>query len=159
MVSDVQAVTLARQRSCLYTLHLLPCSTYLQRMGTGRATQAPNPQQYRGDLAGGRGIFLPLSVLTRLPTIVPQSCLSRNHIGTADSDTGAKAKGAKGPVLRDLPGLCADNQKRTGVARIEESAGPEPQGVGSTNSSTYGDIFPPRVFLAQCNAPRLGSIP
>jgi hypothetical protein len=24
--------------------------------------------------------------------------------------------------------------------------------------STYGDIFPPRVFLAQCNAPRLGSI-
>ena len=24
--------------------------------------------------------------------------------------------------------------------------------------STYGDIFPPRAFLAQCNAPRLGSI-
>ena len=24
--------------------------------------------------------------------------------------------------------------------------------------STYCDIFPPRVFLAQCNAPRLGSI-
>ncbi len=24
--------------------------------------------------------------------------------------------------------------------------------------STYGDIFPPRVFLAQFNAPRLGSI-
>ena len=25
-------------------------------------------------------------------------------------------------------------------------------------SSTYGDIFPPRVFLAQSHAPRLGSI-
>ena len=24
--------------------------------------------------------------------------------------------------------------------------------------STYGDIFPPKVFLAQSNAPRLGSI-
>jgi hypothetical protein len=101
-------------------------------MGTGRATQTPNPQQYRGDLAGGRGIFLPLSVLKRLPTRVPQSCLSRNHMRTAGSDTGAKAKGAKRPVLRDLPGLCADTPKRTRVtvALIEESAGPERQGVG-----------------------------
>ena len=82
------------------------------------------------DLAGGKGIFLPLCVLKRLPTRVPQSCLSRNHMGTAGSDTGAKAKGAKRPFLRDLPGLCADTPKRTGVARIEESAGPEPQGVG-----------------------------
>ena len=32
-------------------------------------------------------------------------------------------------VLRDLPGLCADTLKRTGVASIEESAGPEAQGV------------------------------
>jgi hypothetical protein len=70
------------------------------------------------------------SVLKRLPTRVSQSCLSRNHIGTASSDTGAKAKGEKLSLLRDLPGLCADTLKRTGVARIEESAGPEPQGVG-----------------------------
>jgi hypothetical protein len=86
-------------------------------MGTGSATQAPNPQQYRGDLAGGRGIFLPLCVLTMLPTRVPQSCISRNHMGTAGSDT--KAKGTERPLLRDLPGLCADTPKRTGVARIE----------------------------------------
>ncbi len=51
-------------------------------------------------------------------------------MGTAGSDTGAKAKGAKRPVLRDLQGLCADTPKCTGVASIEESAGPEPQGVG-----------------------------
>ncbi len=51
-------------------------------------------------------------------------------MGTADSNTGAKAKGAKRPVLRDLPGLCVETPKRTGVARIEESAGLEPQGVG-----------------------------
>jgi hypothetical protein len=50
-------------------------------MGTGRATQAPKPQQYRGDLAGGRDFFLPLSVLKMLPTRDPQSCLSRNHMG------------------------------------------------------------------------------
>ena len=99
-------------------------------MGTGGATQAPDTQQYRGDLAGGGGVFLPLSMLKRLSTRVPQSCLSRNYMGSAGSDTGAKAKGAKRPVFRDLPGLCANAPKRTGVARTEESAGPEPQGVG-----------------------------
>ena len=65
----------------------------------------------------------------------------------AGSDTGAKAKGAKRPVFRDLPGLrlCADTPKRTGVARIEESAGPEPQGVGRV------DLW--RHLLRKCSWP------
>jgi hypothetical protein len=65
-------------------------------MGTGRATQAPKPQQYHGDLAGKRGIFLPLFVLKRLPTKDPQSgCLSTNHMGTAGSDTGTAGSDTK----------------------------------------------------------------
>ena len=99
MVSDVQTVSKAGQRSCLHTLHLLPCPTYLSRMGTGGATQAPDTQQYCGHLAGGGGIFLPLFMLKRLPKGFPQSGLSRNYMGPASSYAGAEAKGARRPVF------------------------------------------------------------
>ena len=98
--SGVQTVSKAGQRSCLHTLHLLPCPTYLSRMmGTGGATKAPDTQQYCGHLAGGGGIFLPLFMLKRLPTRFPQSGLSRNYMGPASSDAGAEAKGARQPVF------------------------------------------------------------
>ena len=46
-------------------------------------------------------------------------------MGKAGLDAGAKAKGARQPVFRDLPGLCADTPKHTGVA--------EPQGPGAVD--------------------------
>jgi hypothetical protein len=59
---------------------------------------------------GGMGIFLPLSVLTRLPTRVPQSCLSRNHMDSnlsADTDFGRTARAgrarAQSCTTRDRP--------------------------------------------------------
>ncbi len=67
-------------------------------------------------------------------------------MGMVGSDTGAKAKGAKRSVLRDVPGLsrllCADTPKCTAgpdwpAARIEESARPEPQGVGRAYLSRH----------------------
>ena len=115
------------------------------------------PQQYHRDLAGGGGVFLPLPMLKSLSTRVPQSCLSRNRMGTAGSETGAKAKGAAQffetyracvLTLRNAPEWPAlKTQLGLSLKELVES--------------TYGDIFPPRVFLAKCNAPpplRLGSI-
>ena len=55
---------------------------------------------------------------------VPQSSPPRSHMGKAGSDAGAKAKGARQPVFRDLLCLCANPPKRTGVARLEGSIGP-----------------------------------
>jgi hypothetical protein len=79
-------------------------------------------------------------------------------MGTAGSDTGAKAEEAERPVFRDLPGLrlCADTPKRTGVARIEESAGPEPQGVGRVDPWRH---LPSESVLGpmQCATPRIDS--
>jgi hypothetical protein len=77
-------------------------------------------------------------------------------MGTAGSDTGAKAKGAKRPVLGDLPALCADTPKRTGMARIEESAGPEPQAVGRVDLWTH---LPSESVLGpmQCATTRIDS--
>ena len=69
-------------------------------------------------------------MLKRISSGVPQSSLSRSHMGKAGPDAGAKAKGARQPVFRDLPSLCANPPKRTGVARLEGSIGPEPQVVG-----------------------------
>ena len=54
-------------------------------------------------------------------------------MGKAGSDAGAEAKGARQPVFRDLPSLCANPPKRTGVARLEGSIGPEPQGAGGVD--------------------------
>ena len=46
-------------------------------------------------------------------------------MGKAGSDAGAEEQGARQPVFIDLPGLCADSPKLTGVASPEGSVGPE----------------------------------
>jgi hypothetical protein len=79
-------------------------------------------------------------------------------MGTAGSDTGAKAKGAKRPVLQDLQGLCADTLKHIRVASIELWKSHLDLSLKDLVESTYSDIFPPRVFLAQCSVPQLGLI-
>jgi hypothetical protein len=125
-------------------------------MGTGGATQAPDTQQYCGHLAGGGGIFLPLFMLKRLPKGFPQSGLSRNYMGPASSYAGAEAKGARRPVFGDLPGLCANTPKRTGVASTKESAGLEPQGLGRVDLWRH---LPSESVLGpmQCAATRIDS--
>ena len=125
-------------------------------MGTGGATQAPDTQQHCGHLAGGGGIFLPLSVLKRISLSFPQSSLSRGYMGKVSSDAGAEAKGARRPVSRDLPGLCANTPKRNGVARTKESAGLEPQGLGRVNLWRH---LPSESVLdpMQCAATRIDS--
>ena len=107
-------------------------------------------------MAGGGGIFLPLSVLKRISQSFPQSSLSRSYMGKAGSDAGAEAKGARQPVFRDLPGLCADTPKRTGVARPEGSIGPEPQGAGGVDLRRY---LPSKSVLGpvQCTTTRIDS--
>ena len=59
-------------------------------------------------------------------------------MGKAGSDA-AEGKGARQPVFRDLPGLCAESHKRYGVARpdSEGSNGPECQRVSGVDLCRY----------------------
>ena len=56
----------------------------------------------------------------------------------------------------DLPGLCANTPKRTGVARTKESAGLEPQGLGRVDLWRH---LPSESVLGpmQCAATRIDS--
>ena len=85
-------------------------------------------------------------------------------MGKAGLDDEAEAYGetrghsARQPVFLNLQGLCADSPKRTGVAHPEGSLGSEPQRVGGVDLWWHLQGFPSKVFLAQLNAQRLGSI-
>ena len=79
--------------TCQVTFYLLPCLTYLPRIYTGVATQTLNSQQYQGHMAGGRRIFLPLSMLKMISTGDSQSSLSRSYTGNAGWDAETKERG------------------------------------------------------------------
>ena len=96
--AQVQTVLQAWQRSCLLACYLLPSSTYLPRMDSSSIGYWRSYSDslliavpVHGDRAGGRRIFLPLSMLKRTSTGVSQSSHSRSYMGKAGSDAGAEA--------------------------------------------------------------------
>ena len=58
-------------------------------------------------------------------------------------------------LLQDLPRLRPHSPQRTGGALHAELID---LSLSALREETWGDIFPVKVFLAQSNAPRLGSI-
>ena len=107
--------------------YLVPpdCSTYLLTMDTGRATQTPNSCSTKPlEIWQEEGEFFYHCPCSRgYPLMFLR--LSRSYMGKAGSDAGAEEQGARQPVFIDLPGLCADSPKLTGVASPEGSVGPE----------------------------------
>jgi len=86
-------------------------------------THSSTPEIWREE----GSIFLPSTLLQRIPAALPQNSLSRGHMGTEVSVTRSKPPKEMRRVFQDLPGMCPHPPQRTGVARAEGAAGPEPQ--------------------------------
>jgi hypothetical protein len=92
----------------------------------------------------------------RIPTPVLASSVQgvsmRKTVSGFISESGSPSH--RRAFFQDLPSLCPDTSQRSRMAIAERATGSESARPGTT----YADIFPRRAFLAQCNAPQLGSI-
>ena len=96
-------------------------------------------------------------MLKRISTGVSQSSdTQQSFVGKAGSDAAAEGKGARQPVFETYR-VCVLNLPNATewpalTRRVQMDLS-----VKGLVESTYVDIFPSKVFLAQCNSPRLDS--
>jgi hypothetical protein len=76
---------------------------------------------------------------------IPQGCFSRGHMGTGVCATQEKSQREMQPVFRVQPCLCSHPPQRARVALKELLE----LSLKELSESTFGDIFPLRVLLAQ----------
>ncbi len=107
-------------------------------------------------MAARGDVLLPPPARQRIPKTVPCSSFWRDHVGPEISDSESHYQKEGGDSFFETYRACVLTLRNAPESPLLK----ERLDLRLTEliQSTYGDIFPPRGFLAQSNAPRLGSV-
>jgi hypothetical protein len=114
-------------------------------MGTGRATQAPDPQQYRGHLAGGGGIFYHCVCPRGYPREFLRAVLREITWGRRARILEPKQKERNAHFFETYRACVLTLRNAPEWPALKSQLD---LSLKELVQLTYGDIFPPTVFFA-----------